>query len=103
MDPCRQLSSYSQSTNSSTSELSPFFEMDDYIVESMNCLPINSNTIASKQFPSRMVRIRSTKSSLQATPTHVFQKTGISSEAILPFAGQVAGIENIAPFADSVK
>ncbi|KAK2955168.1 hypothetical protein BLNAU_9897 [Blattamonas nauphoetae] len=67
-----QLSSHSQNTNSSTSELSPFFEMDDYLVESMNCLPIHSNTIPSTQFPHRMVRISSTKSSPLATPSQVF-------------------------------
>ncbi|KAK2953902.1 hypothetical protein BLNAU_11162 [Blattamonas nauphoetae] len=67
-----QLSSHSQNTNSSTSELSPFFEMDDYLVESMNCLPIHSNTIPSTQFPLRMVRISSTKSSPLATPSQVF-------------------------------
>ncbi|KAK2956726.1 hypothetical protein BLNAU_8360 [Blattamonas nauphoetae] len=47
--------------------------MYEDLVESMNFLTINSNTLPSNPFPPPMVRIRSTKSSPQATPSPSFK------------------------------
>ncbi|KAK2956651.1 hypothetical protein BLNAU_8492 [Blattamonas nauphoetae] len=51
------------------------------------CLPINSNTVPSKQFPPRKVRISSTKSSPLATPSH----KEVTNKAALPLADLVTG------------
>ncbi|KAK2942625.1 hypothetical protein BLNAU_22476 [Blattamonas nauphoetae] len=68
--------------------------------ESMNCLPINSDTIPSKQFPSRMTNAKSCENERINGQK---PDSGISSKVVLPLADQVAGIGDIAPFADNFE